>query len=76
MKEIIVAVDGSEHSMRAVEKAKEIGKAFDSHITLVHIVEALHIYNIESEAMVMEELKGVEDAKTGPLYCWPMPRKS
>ncbi len=42
MNKIIVAVDGSEHSMRAVAKAKEIGKALDSTIILVNVVEFMH----------------------------------
>lgn len=39
MKNILVAVDGSENAERALMKAKEIGKAFNSEITILHVVE-------------------------------------
>lgn len=63
MKKIIVAIDGSEHAMRAVEKAKEIGRAFDSEITLVNVVEGIHIYDVESGALVMQGLEAIKEAK-------------
>lgn len=39
MKNILVAVDGSENAKRAIKKAEEIGVAFKSKITLLHVVE-------------------------------------
>lgn len=63
MNTIIVAVDGSKHSFRAVEKAKEIGQAFDSHIILVNAVNTTHHYNIETETMIMDEFVVIEAAK-------------
>ena len=39
MENILVAVDGSENAERALMKAKEIGKAFNSKITILHVVE-------------------------------------
>lgn len=39
MKNILVAVDGSENAERALKKAKEIGTAFKSKITILHVVE-------------------------------------
>ncbi len=47
MKKIIVPVDGSEHSMRAVEKAKDIAKAMNSNIVLVNVVEPLPVKHAE-----------------------------
>lgn len=38
MKHILVPVDGSEASLRAVEAAKMQAKAFDAQITLTHVV--------------------------------------
>lgn len=42
MKKILVPVDGSEYSQRAILKAMELVKAFDSHVIL------LHVMNVES----------------------------
>lgn len=39
MKKLLVAVDGSKHSKRALAMAKEIGKAFESEITVVYVME-------------------------------------
>ncbi len=41
MKKILVTVDGSESSDKVLDKAKELGNAFDSHITILHVVEDL-----------------------------------
>ena len=64
MNKIIVAVDGSEHSMRAVEKAKEIGKAFGSTIILVHVVERIRMYSAESAAVIRSELDIMDKRKS------------
>ena len=37
MKNILVSIDGSEYSKRAMLKAKEIAKAFDSNIVLLNV---------------------------------------
>ncbi len=60
MKNIIVAIDGSEHASRAVDKAREIGQAFDSKIILVYVAEGLHFYDIETGAMVKLSLEKIE----------------
>lgn len=39
MKNILVTVDGSESANLALLKAKEIGAAFNSKITILHVVE-------------------------------------
>ena len=38
LKKIVVPVDGSENSMRAVDYALEIGKKFESELTVVNVV--------------------------------------
>lgn len=38
MEKILVATDGSKNSQRALMKAKEIGTAFNSEITIVHVI--------------------------------------
>lgn len=63
MKNIIVAVDGSKHAFKAVEKAKDIGRAFDCNIILVNAVNTTHYYSIETETFVMNDLTVIEAAK-------------
>lgn len=47
MKRIMVPVDGSEFSLRAIEKAVEIGRAFDSEIILYNgIQDVRHDYDV------------------------------
>ena len=38
MHKILVAIDGSDHSERALDLASRIGKKFDSELTIVHVV--------------------------------------
>ncbi len=40
---ILVPVDGSEHSMRALEKAVQIAKNCDGKITLIHVYSVLRV---------------------------------
>lgn len=64
MKKILVAIDGSEHSMRAVEKAKEIALKFGSNIELVHVVEEVHLYNIDGGSMLalgIEQINAIKE---------------
>jgi nucleotide-binding universal stress UspA family protein len=37
MKKILVAVDGSSHSQKAVAKSAEISKCYDSEVVLLHV---------------------------------------
>jgi nucleotide-binding universal stress UspA family protein len=46
---ILVALDGSEHSQRALESAIQIGEKFNSKITLIHV------YSITVPPVVMSE---------------------
>ena len=41
MNKILIPVDGSEYSQKAVEQGKRIAEAFHSEILLVHVVEEL-----------------------------------
>ena len=52
MNKIIVAVDGSEHAMKAIEKARDIAEKFGSKIVLVHVAEGIQIYTAENEALL------------------------
>ena len=40
-KEIVVPIDFSEHSLRAIDYSVEIADRFASHLTLVYVVEPL-----------------------------------
>lgn len=64
MKKLLVAIDGSDHSMRAIEKAKEIALKFDSTIELVHVVEEVHLYNIDGGSMMalgIEQIQAIKE---------------
>lgn len=47
MKKILVPIDGSEYSMRALERAKELGEFYKAEITLLTVVESGHFLNID-----------------------------
>ena len=48
-KKILVPLDGSEHSMKALDVAVQIAKKFDGKITL------LHVYSISAFPLIMPE---------------------
>lgn len=39
MKKILVPIDGSSHSSMALDMAKEMAKAFDSSVTILHVMD-------------------------------------
>lgn len=41
MKKILVALDGSENANKSLMEAKQLGMAFNSDITLLHVIEDL-----------------------------------
>lgn len=53
MNKILVAIDTSEHSIRAISKAKDLAKAFDSEVILVNVVELIDIFNVDNAALAM-----------------------
>lgn len=59
MKNILVAVDGSEHSKRALMKAKQIGTAFDSNVTILHVIELNLSHEVISEYVSHEDAKRI-----------------
>ncbi|MGI6727898.1 MAG: universal stress protein [Anaerovoracaceae bacterium] len=66
MKKILVPIDGSEYSDRAILKAKEIAKAFDSKVILLNImsvVSAINYYPNMRYAHIDDWLKLVTKAK-------------
>ena len=46
---ILVPVDGSEHSVKALEKAIEMAKKFDGRITLIHV------YSVTVQPIIVPE---------------------
>ena len=63
MKKIIVSVDGSSHSLRAIQKAKEISQAFDSHIILINAIDNIHYYNFETQIIIYDEFNELEASR-------------
>ncbi len=50
MKKILIPIDGSEYSERAMEKGRELAKVFDSSIVLLNVVYVpLPVYTYEGE---------------------------
>ncbi|QQK07282.1 universal stress protein [Miniphocaeibacter halophilus] len=73
-KRILVPIDGSEHSLRALEVAKEIGEKFESEIYIYSVVQEISaidpittsymITNRVPQGAVDVTKKILEDAKT------------
>ncbi|MBC7087790.1 MAG: universal stress protein [Tissierellales bacterium] len=47
MKKILVPIDGSKCSQLAMQKAKELAKAFDSSITVITVVDSIKYLDME-----------------------------
>lgn len=65
MKKILVAVDGSKNSERAVIEAKKYGEAFTSEITLLTVVKPLataYYGNMELSKVDSEKLESGKEA--------------
>ena len=64
---ILVPLDGSEHSERALETALLVAKKFDGEITLINVystnfLPSLSMYNEESDFVTAEEIVRVAEA--------------
>lgn len=44
MRKILVPIDGSEYSRKAMEKAKELGSAIESEITILNVIRPMQDY--------------------------------
>lgn len=65
-KTILVPVDGSRHSKRALIKANEIGKVFGSKLILLNVINNIHIpqmetFDLELAMNFSEEARGQSD---------------
>ena len=54
MKKILVPIDGSEYSLRALEKAKSLGEFCKAEITLLTVIYSGHFNYFESQKEVLE----------------------
>lgn len=73
MKNILIPVDGSEYSMKAIEAAKAVAKAFDSKVSILSVVtpelkissgRGSNVYApVLLEELHKESLKVLEEAK-------------
>lgn len=54
MKKILVPIDGSEYSLRALDKAKELGEFYKAEITLMTVIYTGHFNRFESQKKVIE----------------------
>lgn len=72
MKRILVPIDGSDNSMKALAKAKELGSLTKADITILFVVNDFKNHPYAIDRRYLEELKGevvsqsnkiVEDAK-------------
>lgn len=74
MKKILVAIDGSEYSKKAMEKAREIGSPLKSEITIINVIKPMQDYKYihnqdfykENERLIVKESNLLlENAKKG-----------
>ncbi|WP_422485079.1 universal stress protein [Gudongella sp. DL1XJH-153] len=47
MKQILVPIDGSDCSKKALLKARELGEAFNSHITILTIIDSIRYLDMD-----------------------------
>lgn len=58
MKNILIPLDGSVYSVRALEKGKEIAKVYDSNLILINVVDNLiPTLNVADAKMIMDNMK-------------------
>ena len=58
---ILVPLDGSEHSLHALEKAVQIAKKFDGKITLIHVYSTAWLISKPRELTILPKL--IEEAR-------------
>ena len=59
---IMVAVDGSEHSLKAAEYALEVAKSFNAHLFAITVTSVPQSYHLRQED-VLEESSEMNDSK-------------
>lgn len=66
IRKIVVPVDGSKHSVKAVELASDLASKYDAHITLLHVLLRGHMPEGLKKAMEIEV--GKTETKADPVY--------
>lgn len=66
IKNILVAVDGSRHSVKAVELASDLAAKYDANITLLHVLLRGHMPEGLKKAMEIEV--GKPKSSVDPVY--------
>lgn len=59
---VLVAIDGSEHSMRAVEVASTLAKGFDARLEILHVVPVNQLIPIGMSGIDAHEYDRLEDS--------------
>jgi len=67
MKNILVPIDGSDYSTLAINKAKEIAKAFDSRIVLLHVMQLHYQANLNSFYALSPSLVNMLEKEGGEI---------
>ena len=63
MKKILVPVDGSEYSLRALERAKGLGEFYKAEITLLTVIYSGHFNYFESQKEVLESEEKISQGR-------------
>lgn len=58
MKKILVAVDGSGYSDKALLEAKKIGECFNSEINIIYVVEDILTHNLYADMVNVKDYDG------------------
>ena len=66
-KRILVAIDGSAHSMKAAETAIELARTYDTDLTFLHVTTKLNLPDqlrdyLKGEQLAGQDLLAIDDA--------------
>lgn len=67
IKKILVPIDGSKHSLRALEAAKDISETFDSKIVLLHVVDLDNVGECATHAQDDDTLEKIRSERASIL---------
>lgn len=65
MKRILVAVDGSEHSLRAIDEAADLAVHYQIPLVVIHVRSNCGIGQIPLDMVAYEQLKDLYEAESG-----------
>ena len=67
MQRILVAVDGSEHALRAIDLAADIGVHFDIPLVVLHVRSDAGLGQIPLDIVGYQQLENLYEAESGLL---------